>query len=304
MTIKILFLLFFAVVLTGYLEAQQVIPLYKGTIPNSVAYQMKEVELNPVDGPCGGSKNISVPTLQIYLPLKGEANGSALIICPGGGYGLECIEECIPVAEAFVRQGLATFILKYRSPSDSIMADKTTGPFQDAQQAIKLVRQRSAEWNIDKSKVGIMGFSAGGHLAATAGTHFDTCLIPNEEKISIRPDFMILISPVISMTDKLTHHGSRVNLLGETPTPKMINQFSNELHVTDQTPPTYLAQASDDRSVDVDNCIVFYEAVRHYKINAEMHLYQNGGHRFAFILPLEEWMQPLLVWVKKINNLD
>ena len=304
MTLKILFLLFFAVVLTGNLEAQHVIPLYDGVIPNSLPCQMKEIKLNPVDGPCGGFKNISVPSLEIFLPLKEQANGSAVIICPGGGYGLECIEECIPVAEAFVKHGSAAFILKYRLPSDSIMVDKSIGPLQDAQQAIKQIRQRAAEWNIDPAKVGIMGFSAGGHLAATAGTHFGTCLIPGKEKINVRPDFMILICPVISMTDKLMHHGSRENLLGESPTSEIINLFSNELHVSDQTPPAYLAQASDDKSVDVDNSIVFYEALRHHQIPAEMHFYQNGGHRFAFVLPLDEWMQPLFVWVKKVNNLD
>jgi len=302
MTIKILFPLFFVAVLTGNLKAQQVISLYKGAIPNSLPYCMKEIALNPVDGPCGGFKNISVPSLQIFLPLKEQANGSAVIICPGGGYGLECTEECIPVAEAFVKFGSAAFILKYRLPSDSIMADKTIGPLQDAQQAIRRVRQQAAEWHIDPTKVGIMGFSAGGHLAATTGTHFDTCLIPNDEKFSIRPDFMILICPVISMTNKLAHHGSRKNLLGENPASEMLTLYSNELHVCLQTPPTYLAQASDDKSVDIDNSIVFYEALRHYQIPAEIHLYQNGGHRFAFILPLEEWLQPLFVWMKKINN--
>jgi len=300
---KIISLLFLVTVLNGSLKAQQIIPLYKGVIPNSLPYCMKEIALNPVDGPCGGFKNISVPSLQIFLPLKEKANGSAVIICPGGGYGLECTEECIPVAEAFVNLGSAAFILKYRLPSDSVMTDKTCGPLQDAQQAIRLLRQQAAEWNIDPAKVGIMGYSAGGHLAATTGTHFNTCLIPNEEKISIRPDFMILICPVISMTDKLTHHGSRKNLLGKNPSSEMTTLYSNELHVCDQTPPTYLAQASDDKSVDVDNTIVFYETLRHYQIPAEMHLYQNGGHRFAFNLPLEEWMQPLFVWMKKINNM-
>jgi acetyl esterase/lipase len=280
------------------LKAQEIIPLYNREIPNSISYPMKEVTLN-WDGQFGGYKNISKPTLEIYLPVKEQSNGSAVIICPGGGYGMESYRlEGLNIAKTFINHGTAAFILKYRLPSDSIMPDKSIGPLQDAQQAIKLVRQRSAKWNVDPNKIGIMGFSAGGHLASTAGTHFDTCLVANKKKVSIRPDFMILVYPVISTNEKLSHPGSMQNLMGSNPTAKQLEFFSNELHVTDQTPPTYLTHTGDDKVVDVDNSIVFYEALRHHKVPAEMHLYPKGNHGFVLSIPTEEWMAPLFLWMK------
>ena len=225
---KLIVIFFCAVLFTGNLKAQEVIPLYNGAIPNSISNTMKEITLN-WDGQFGGYKSISKPTLEIYLPAKELANGSAVVICPGGGYGMESYRlEGHNIARTFINHGTAAFILKYRLPSDSIMPNISIGPLQDAQQAVKVVRQRAAEWNIDTNKIGIMGFSAGGHLASSEGTHFNTCLIPNQEQISIRPDFMILVYPVISMTDKLTHTGSRKNLLGENPTAEKIDFFSNE----------------------------------------------------------------------------
>ncbi len=280
------------------LQAQEVISLYEGAIPNSIAYPMKEVTMN-WDGQFGGYRNISKPTLEIYLPSKEQANGSAVVICPGGGYGMESYRlEGLNIAKTFINHGTAAFILKYRLPSDSIMSDKSIGPLQDAQQAIKVVRQGATSWNIDPNKIGIMGFSAGGHLASTAGTHFDSCLVANDQHTSIRPDFMILIYPVISMTDKLTHTGSRKNLLGTNPTAEQIEFFSNELHVTDKTPPTYLTHTGDDKVVDVDNSIVFYEALRHHNVAAEMHLFPKGNHGFVLSIPTEEWMSPLFLWMK------
>lgn len=298
-----IFLLFVLIMnFKNYLDAQQTIPLYTGAIPNFVNYKMQEITFLDKDGKMEGYRNISKPTLAVYLPDKELSIGSAVIICPGGGYYAETYKkEGIIIANAFVKHGVAAFILKYRLPSDSIMKDKSIGPLQDAQQAIKLVRQHAAEWNIDTSKVGIMGFSAGGHLASTAGTHFDSSFIYNKENINLRPDFMILVYPVISMTDKLAHTGSRDNLLGTNPLFEKINFFSNELHVTDKTPPTWITQAGDDKVVDVDNSIVFYEALRHHRVPVEMHLYPKGDHGFVLQLPTEEWMQLLLEWMKKNN---
>ena len=297
-------LFFCMVILFSTLKGQEVIPLYNGEIPNSTSYPMKEVTLN-WDGQFGGYKNISKPTLEIYLPFKEQANGSAVVICPGGGYGMESYRlEGLNIAKTFINHGTAAFILKYRLPSDSIMPDKSIGPLQDAQQAIKVVRQQCKMWNIDPNKIGIMGFSAGGHLASTAGTHFDSCLVANDQHTSIRPDFMILIYPVISMTDKLTHTGSRKNLLGANPTIEQIDFFSNELHVTDQTPPTYLTHTGDDKVVDVDNSIVFYEALRHHNVVAELHLFPKGNHGFVLSIPTEEWMTPLFLWMKSNKWMD
>ena len=295
---NLIVLFFCAVFLAGNLKAQEIIPLYSRVIPNSIPNNMKEITLN-WEGQFGGYKSISKPTLEIYLPAKELANGSAVVICPGGGYGMESYRlEGLNIARTFINHGTAAFILKYRLPSDSIMPDKSIGPLQDAQQAVKVVRQRAAEWNINPGMIGIMGFSAGGHLASSEGTHFNTCLVPNEEHISIRPDFMILVYPVISMTDKLTHVGSRRNLLGNNPTAERIDFFSNELQVTDQTPPTYLTHAGDDTVVDVDNSITFYEALRHHNVRAEMHIYPKGNHGFVLHIPTEIWMQPLFEWMK------
>lgn len=280
-------------------KAQQSIHLYSDSIPNSTNYTLQEVAL--LEGKkIKGYRNISIPEITVYLPDKEQSNGAAVIICPGGGYSMETnLMESINIASPFIKNGITAFILKYRLPSDSIMKDKSIGPLQDAQQAIKLVRQHAAEWNIDTARIGIMGFSAGGHLASTLGTHFDSSFIPNRERINLRPDFMILIYPVISMTDKLTHIGSRNNLLGADPPIEKINFFSCELNVTDKTPPTWLVHAGDDKMVDVDNSIVFYEALRHRKVPSEMHLYPKGGHGFVLKLATDEWMQPLFEWMKK-----
>jgi acetyl esterase/lipase len=279
--------------------AQQIIPLYSGPIPNATSYTMQELA-NEKDGRVVWYRKVSKPTLTIFLPAKETASGAGVVILPGGGYAGESYEaEGIRIAETFIRHGVAAFVVKYRLPSDSIMVDKSIGPLQDAQRAIQVVRERATEWNIQPDKIGVMGFSAGGHLAATAGTHFDEPLIENTKNTSLRPDFMILIYPVISMNETLSHKGSRTNLLGERPTPEQLVRFSNELHVTTKTPPTYLTHTGDDTVVDVDNSIAFYEALRHHHVPAELHLYPTGNHGFVLKLPTEEWMVPLFTWMKK-----
>jgi len=161
------------------------------------------------------------------------------------------------------------------------------------------VRQHASEWKLDSSKIGIMGFSAGGHLASTVGTHFNKSYIPNDENISLRPSFIILVYPVISMKDELTHFGSRQNLLGKSASNEQIMLFSNELHVSPNTPPTWLTHAGDDNVVSVENSIRFYQELIRNKVPAEMHLYPKGNHGFVLKLPTEEWMQPLFDWMKK-----
>lgn len=282
------------------LSAQEVIPLYNGEIPNSIPNTMQE-EVMKFGDEVAGYRNISEPTLEIFLPTNVQAKVMGVIICPGGGYFMETYgREGTTIAAEFIKRGIAAFVLKYRLPSDSIMKDKSIGPLQDAQQAIKTVRQRANEWGIDPNKIGIMGFSAGGHLASTAGTHFDKSYIPNDENISLRPDFLILVYPVISMEEDITHKGSRDNLLGLNPTEEQVELFSNDKQVTENTPPTWLTQAGDDGLVPVENSIRFYQALIKNKVYAGMNLLPEGNHGFMNI-PTEEWMQPLFQW---LGNLD
>lgn len=278
-------------------NAQQILPLYQNQIPNSLPYQMKEITMEN-KGVLVGYRSISQPTLSIYLPDPAKATGAGVVICPGGGYGMESYRlEGTIIAENFRQNGIAAFILKYRLPSDSIMVDKSIGPLQDAQQAILTVRSRAKEWRVNPGAVGIMGFSAGGHLASTAGTHFSHSYVPNESNVSLRPDFLVLIYPVISMTEELTHKGSRNNLLGTVPTPAQIELFSNELQVNDKTPPTWLTHTGDDKVVPVENSIRFYQALVKNNVPAEMHLYPYGNHGFVLKQNAEEWMAPLIKWI-------
>lgn len=169
----------------------------------------------------------------------------------------------------------------------------------DAQQSIKLVRTNASIWKIDPNKIGVIGYSAGGHLASTLATHFKKSYIPNNENISLRPDFVILVYPVISMKNSLTHIGSRNNLLGREASQVDIELFSNELQVDENTPPTYLTHTGDDSIVDVNNSIVFYQALQRNRIDAELHLYPKGDHGFTQRLPVNEWLSPMLAFIKK-----
>ena len=295
---KNLLLLVFAILALN-LSAQQIIPLYSGAIPNSTGYKMKEIRMEN-KGLFIGYRSISEPTLNVYWPDEKIATGAAVVICPGGGYGMESYRmEGTNIAETFQKNGVAAFILKYRLPSDSIMPDKSVGPLQDAQQAIKTVRERAAEWKINPAKIGIMGFSAGGHLASTAGTHFDKAYIPNPENTSLRPDFLVLVYPVISMQEGLTHGGSKANLLGKSPSEEQVKLFSNDLQVNSNTPPTWITHTGDDTAVPVENSIRFYQQLIKNKVPAEMHLYPAGNHGFVLKLPCDQWMQPLFEWLVK-----
>ncbi len=271
-----------------------VMNLYEDTIPNSTAASDGEHWL-----PGDGVEKVSRPTIAVFLPSPAKASHSAVIIFPGGGYVMEVYErEGTRMAEELQDRGIAAFVVKYRLPSDATMQDKTIGPLQDAQQAVRLVRQNAGKWNLDSTKIGVMGFSAGGHLASTVGTHFDKSYIPNPDNVNLRPDFMILVYPVISMTAELSHPGSRNALLGTDPSPSAVDLFSNDGQVTNRTPPTLLLHASDDTTVDVDNSIRFYEALRHHQVPVEMLLFPEGGHGFPR-LAFDDWFNPILHWMIK-----
>jgi acetyl esterase/lipase len=287
--------------------AQQELPLYgAGPIPNSKPGPDRETR-NP--GSRGswdyGLSNVSRPTLTVFLPEKNKATGMGVVVCPGGGYiHLAMGHEGIEIARMLNENGIAAFVLKYRLPSDSTMVDKTIGPLQDAQRAIQLVRQRAKEWGVDTTRVGIMGFSAGGHLASTAGTHFQRTTIPNDTHVSLRPDFMILIYPVISFSDSIGHRGSRDNLIGKDPSPSLITEYSNELQVTAQTPPAFIVHAEDDRTVPVANSIHFYESLLHNKVPAELHIYPRGGHGYGLhnSTTKDQWAERLQNWLATLSG--
>jgi len=278
--------------------AQQTVPLYKDAIPNSKPSPNEET--TTMEGKITIVSKITVPTLSIYPAPKDKANGTAVIIFPGGGYWINAYgHEGTDIAKKFNEMGITAFVVKYRIPNEATMINKEIGPLQDAQQAIKTVRQRAKEFNIDEHRIGIMGFSAGGHLASTAGTHFTTAVIDNKENISLRPDFLVLIYPVISFKDGIGHMGSRDQLIGKQPTTDKINYYSNETQVTAQTPPSFLVHASDDDVVPSSNSILFYEALMKYKIPAELHVYEKGGHGFGLhnTTTSDDWMERCKNWL-------
>lgn len=277
-TITLSFLLFSGIFSVS--AQNQVIPLWN-KIPGEIkAADYKEKEIIS-DGKLQSTSQVSVPTLSIFIP-KGTKATSAVVICPGGGYThLAFDKEGTKVAEWFNSIGIAAFVLRYRMPTDLTMKNKNIGPLQDAQEAIRYVRQNAAKWNIDPAKIGILGFSAGGHLASTASTHYNDKVYESVFKVSARPDFSLLIYPVISMENEITHKGSQTNLLGENPSKDLIDSFSNEKRVTAQTPPTFLIHATDDTVVIPENSINYYLALKKNGVSAEMHIYEKGGHGFG-----------------------
>ena len=224
----------------------------------------------------------------VYLPDAKKATGRAVVCCPGGGYQhLAMQHEGHDWAPFFNGQGIALIVVKYRMPHGNY-----TVPQEDAEQAIRLVRSHATEWNINTNDVGIMGFSAGGHLASTVATH---------SKGKNAPNFQILFYPVISMEQGITHNGSRDNLLGEKPKRKLINEYSNDQHVGKNTPRAFIALAHDDRSVPPANSISYYEALCNHKVPTSLHIYPTGGHGFGIrqsfanhlelMLELRSWLQ-------------
>ena len=248
------------------IDAQKVMKLWEGNPPEGNGIMEKETIRDE-----SFIINVSVPELEIYLPEKSARTGMAVVICPGGGYsGLAYDHEGIMVARWLNKEGIAAFILKYRMPNKH-----KNVPLSDAQQAIRYVREHAAEFGVDELKIGICGFSAGGHLASTASTHFAT------SGTSTRPDFSILFYPVVTMT-KMTHGGSRNNLLGDNPSQAEIHMFSNEKQVNVNTPPALLLLSDDDKTVLPENSIRYYEALKRNNVPASMYIFPTGGHGWGF----------------------
>jgi acetyl esterase/lipase len=294
------FLFFFYSIEMSY--AQIIIPLYNhDSIPNSKPVKDNEKsEFNKEWNILIISK-ITRPTLTAFLPPKEKSNGAAVLICPGGGYSIVAAgHEGYDVAKRLNEFGVTAFVLKYRLPDDSTMVNKEIGPLQDAQRAMKIIREDAATWNIDVHRVGVMGFSAGGHLASTVLTHFNKPVTENKNNTSLRPDFGVLIYPVISFTnDSIANIDTRNHLLGEKPTKEKEIEYSAELQVNAQTPPTLLVHAEDDDVVHVENSISFYEALKKFNIPSELIVYPKGGHGFGLNIKTtrDDWMERLKNWM-------
>lgn len=252
---------------------------------------------------------VQTPSIDVYLPAGSNATGQAVVICPGGGYGILAYDwEGSDPARLLSARGIAAIVLKYRLPNSKSNITPHLTPLLDAKRAIRTVRANAAKWNIRKDQVGIMGFSAGGHLASTLATHFDAGVATAADSIerqSSRPDFAVLVYPVISMSKPIMHAGSRNNLIGASADTALTQLYSNELQVTGETPPTFLVHATDDKAVPVENSLLFYQALKENGVPAEMHIYPTGGHGFGLAIGkgyLETWTDRLVDWVRGLKK--
>ncbi len=278
----------------------------EGRVPNYKNTGEKEkVEL-------GETTKVSLvqsPNITVYLPAKRAASGQAVIICPGGGYSyLSYNWEGSDVAKMLNGKGIAAIVLKYRLPNATSNVPPHLSPLLDAKRAIKIVRANAARWAIKKDQIGIMGFSAGGHLASTLATQFDGGISTSPDSIeqeSSRPDFAVLVYPVISMHKTIMHSGSKKNLIGENADTSLAIKYSAELNVTKETPPSFLVHATDDKSVPVENSLVFYQALKNNGVPAALHVFPKGGHGFGLGVgkgSVEKWTELCVEWMRGLNK--
>lgn len=302
--LKSVFVIFFFNILIFNSNAQYTtLKLWPSGVPGSIKNESYVERANETNGEFSSFAKVTDPSLFVFLPQADKATGMAILICPGGGYSnLSFSREGITIARWLNDNGIAGIVLKYRLPSDIIMKDKSIGPLQDAQEALRTIRRNAAAWKINSAKVGVIGFSAGGHLASTLSTHFADKVYEVTDTISARPDFSLLIYPVISMDAAITHAGSRRNLIGDNPSPDAIKLYSNELQITEKTPPTFLVHAADDKTVPVKNSILYFEGMQKININAELHIFPKGGHGFNLARnggTESAWPDLALNWLKK-----
>lgn len=282
------------------------IPLWPDEVPNSRKTDEKEIHDH---SDIIRIRNVQSPEIAVYLPSGRHATGQAVLICPGGGYHILAYDaEGVDVAKWFNSKGIAAAVLKYRLPISKSVVISHEAPLQDTQRALRLLRYHADEWNINKDQIGIIGFSAGGHLASTLGTKFDhNTLEPADEIdiISARPDFMILVYPVISFRESFSHQGSKNALLGENPSDELVDFFSNEMHVSSATPPAFIVHSGDDKSVPVENSLSFYQAMVRQGVMAEMHIYPDGGHGYSLAVSkgyLQTWTDRLYDWLSFLHR--
>lgn len=246
---------------------------------------------------------VTDPDIEVFLPEAGKTCTAAVLICPGGGYAVLAYDhEGLQVARWFNERGIAAAILKYRLPSSAIMEDPSIGPLQDAQEALRVLRRHAVSWGFPSDKIGVMGFSAGGHLAGSLSTRHAESVYAVADTVSARPDFSILVYGVLSMQPELTHKGSQINLLGVSPSQTAIDRASNELRVNSQTPPSFLIHSQDDGAVPVANSLRYLQALLAHGVPAELHVHEKGGHGYGLgVNPgsPDHWPRDLEAWLKR-----
>lgn len=301
---KSLFSLLFAATLAINASAQtQILKVWPDGIPGSIRSETYFEESTVTGDIVSLYEKVTDPSLTVFLPPAEKATGTAVLICPGGGYGVLAFDhEGFAIARWLNSNGIAGIILKYRLPSDLIMKDKSVGPLQDAQEAMRIIRRNASRWKINQHKIGVIGFSAGGHLASTLSTHFAEKVYEVKDTTSARPDFSLLIYPVVTFDSSFTHAGTRQNLIGDKPSEYTVRYFSNELRITRNTPPAFLVHSADDKVVPVKNSIVYFEALLRNNLRAEMHIFEKGGHGYGLAINEETesaWPDLCLRWLKE-----
>ncbi len=281
--------------------AQEFVPLYPaGKMPNSKGMNLKDDIRNE------RIYQVGTPGFYAFFPSEQENKGAAVLIFPGGGYErLAYLIAGHQIAKWFNSIGISAFVVNYRLPNSPDLKQREIAPLQDAERAMRMIRANAEKWKINADKIGVFGTSAGGHLAANLGTATeDFAKIGDEfDKISFAPNFMILVSPVISMGE-FAHAGSRKNLLGENPSEKLVGKFSLEKQVTEKTPPAFIVHAADDKSVNPRNSLMFYNALLDKNISASIHIFPNGGHNIALRNnpgSTEEWTKLCEMWLVEMN---
>ncbi len=300
-TILFFILAMFALFLSANAQ-ESTIKIWKDNIPGAIDNSSYKCDTIYFDNNSPRIIKVTDPALDVFPAPKNKANGTAIVICPGGGYERIAIKkEGHTIAQWLNKFGVTAFVLKYRLPSDSIMQDKSIGPLQDGLEAIRIIRRDCKKWSINPNKIGIMGFSAGGHLASSVSTHFNDTVYEPIDTTSARPDFTILAYPVISMDTAISHPGSRKMLIGDNYSPYLVNYFSNDLWVNKNTPPAFIVHASDDNAVPVENSINYFIALKKNNIPVEFHSYEKGGHGFGLEYTkgtISTWPAACINWLK------
>ena len=301
---KKIFTLWAGILLAYQVHGQEFLfPLWEGTPPLQRESNQKE---SSVREGILRIANVQEPTIEVYLPTRQISTGKAVVIFPGGGYGILAYDwEGTDFAKWLNSQGIAGIVVKYRLPKSESLTDPKEVPLLDAQRAIRLVRHHAEEWKINPSQIGVMGFSAGGHLASTLSTQYTHEVQRSKDDldtISARPDFSILVYPVISFRDASAHSGSRNALIGPDASQELIDRFSAELNVNTNTPPTFLVHAQDDKGVPIENSLLYYKALHSHQVKAALHIYPTGGHGFGLGKgSLENWREVLLGWMEDLE---